>query len=138
MKIKLESSKYDFKTKEEEVKFKLKIKKSLDIDIKEFKFNPGLRLIAKLCLDSLWGKFGQRTNMSQTKYITEVSEFCQLLLDDKLDNLNIQFINDDMVQMTYNFKDQFVDNSKNTNIFVACFTTSHAKLRTLYQKLDCT
>ena len=138
MKIKLESSKYDFKTKEEEVKFKLKIKKSLDIDIKEFKFNPGLRLIAKLCLDSLWGKFGQRTNMSQTKYITEVSEFCQLLLDDKLDNLNIQFINDDMVQMTYNFKDQFVDNSKNTNIFVACFKTSHAKLRMLYQKLDYT
>ena len=105
MKIKLKSS---FKTKEEEVKFKLKIKKSLDIDIEEFKFNPGLRSITKLCLNNLWGKFGQRTNMSQTKYVTEVSDFYELLLDDKLDNLNIQFINDDMVQMTYNFKDQFV------------------------------
>ena len=98
MKIKLESSKYDFRTKEEEEKFKLKIKNSLDIDIEEFKFNPGLRSIAKLCLNSLWGKFGQRTNMSQTKYVTEVSEFYELLLDDKLDNLNIQFINDDMVK----------------------------------------
>ena len=40
-----------------------------------------------------------------------------------------------MVQMTYNFKDQFVDNSKNTNVYIACFTTSHARLM-LYNKLD--
>ena len=73
MKIKLESSKYTFETKDEEERIKLKIKKSLNIDIKEFKFNPGLRSIAKLCLNSLWGRFGQRTYMSQTKYVTEVS-----------------------------------------------------------------
>ena len=135
MKIKLESSKYDFKTKEEETNFKLKIKESLDIDIEKFEFNAGLRSISKLCLNSLWGKFGQRSNMSQTKYVTEVSEFYEILLYDKLDNTNFQFINDDMVQMTYNFKDQFVDNSKNTNIYIACFTTSHARLM-LYNKLD--
>ena len=40
-----------------------------------------------------------------------------------------------MVQMTYNFKDQFVNNSKHTNIYIACFTTSHARLM-LYDKLD--
>ena len=135
MKIKLESSKYDFKTKEDEDSFKAKIKDSLDINVEKFEFNAGLRSIAKLCLNSLWGKFGQRNNMSQTKYITDASEFYEILLDDKLDNKNFQFINDDMVQMTYNFKDQFVDNSNNTNIFIACFTTSHARLM-LYDKLD--
>ena len=135
MKIKLESNKYDFKTKEEESNFKLKIKKSFDIDIEKFEFNAGLRSISKLCLNSLWGKFGQRSNMSQTKYVTEVSKFYEILLDDKLDNKSFQFINDDMVQMTYNFKDQFVNNSKNTNVHIACFTTSHARLM-LYNKLD--
>ena len=135
MKIKLESSKYDFKTKKEESNFKLKINKSLDIDIEKFEFNAGLRSISKLCLNSLWGKFGQRSNMSQTKYVTEVSEFYEILLNDKLDKINFQFINDDMVQMTYNFKDQFVDNSKNTNVYIACFTTSHARLM-LHDKLD--
>ena len=135
MKIKLESSKYDFKTKEEESNFKARIKDSLDIDIEKFEFNAGLRSISKLCLNSLWGKFGQKFNMSQTKYVTEVSEFYEILLNDKLDNINFQFINDDMVQMTYNFKDQFVDNSKNTNVYIACFTTSHARLM-LYNKLD--
>ena len=135
MKIKLESSKYDFKTKEEETIFKAKIKDSLDINVEKFEYNAGLRSIAKLCLNSLWGKFGQRNNMSQTKYVTDVSEFYEILLDDKLDNKNFQFINDDMVQMTYNFKDQFVDNSNNTNIYIASFTTSHARLM-LYDKLD--
>ena len=118
MKIKLQSGKYDFKTDKEKKEFKDKIKKSLHIDIEKFKYNPGLRFIAKLCLNSLWGKFSQRTNMSQTEYVTEVSEFYEIILDDKLDNLNVQFINDEMVQMTYNFKDQFVDNSKNTNIYI--------------------
>ena len=135
MKIKLESSKYDFKTKEEKTNFKLKIKKSLDTDVEKFEFNAGLKSISKLCLNSLWGKFGQRSNMSQMKYVTEVSEFYKILHDDKLDNKNFQLINDDMVQMTYNFKDQFVDNSKNTNIYITCFTTSHARLM-LYNKLD--
>ena len=110
MKIKLESSKYDFKTKEEETNFKLKIKKNSDIDAEKFEFNAGLRSTSKLCLNNLWGKFGQRTNMSQTKYVTEVANFYEILLNDRLDNLNFQFINDEMVQMTYNFKDQFVDN----------------------------
>ena len=135
MKIKLEASKYDFKTKEDEASFKAKIKDSLDINVEKFEFNAGLRSIAKLCLNSLWGKFGQRNNMSQTKYVTEVSEFYEILLDDKLNDINFQFINDNMVQMTYNFKDQFVDNHNSTNVFIACFTTSHARLM-LYNKLD--
>ena len=50
IKIKLESSKYDFKTKEGETNFKIKIKKSLNINIQKFKFNAGLRSISKLCL----------------------------------------------------------------------------------------
>ena len=135
MKIKLESSCYSFSTKEEETSFKAKIKDSLDISIEKFEYNAGLRSIAKLCLNSLWGKFGQRSNMSQTKYITDASEFYEILLDDKLSNKDFNFIDENMVQMTYNFKDQFVDNSNNTNIFIACFTTSHARLM-LYDKLN--
>ena len=38
MKTKLESSNYDFKTKEEEVSFKARIKDSLDIDVEKFEF----------------------------------------------------------------------------------------------------
>ena len=94
-----------------------------------------MRAIAKLCLNSLWGKFGQRNNMKQTKYVTQPSEFYKILLDDNIDNLAIMFTNEDMVQMTYDLKDRFVDNSNATNICIAAFTTSHVRMM-LYNVLD--
>ena len=131
MKIKMESSPLavgkdcTYKTEEE---FKRVVRYRLEIDLGEIKHNPGMRQISKLCLNSLWGKFGQRNNMKKTEYVTEVSKFYNILLDDKIDDLNIQFINEEMVQMTYNIKDIFVDNSNSTNIFIASFTTSHARM----------
>ena len=138
MKIKMESSElktgegFTYKNEEE---YKSVVKSKLGIELDEIKPNPGMRQIAKLCLNSLWGKFGQRNNMKQTVYVTEPGEFYKILLDDSIDDLNIQFINDDMVEMTYNLKGQFVDNSKDTNIFIAAFTTSHARMM-LYEVLD--
>ena len=40
-----------------------------------------------------------------------------------------------MAQITFNLKDHFVDQSNNTNIYIAAFTTAHARLM-LYDKLD--
>ena len=134
MKIKMESSKMDFSTESEE-DFKQRQFETLGIKLGEIKYNPGMRAIAKLCLNSLWGKFGQRTNMSQTKYVTEPSEYFKILLDDTLEDVNPVFLTEDMVQMNYTLKDQFVDNHNDTNIFIAAFTTSHARLM-LYEKLE--
>ena len=138
MKIKMESSELKtgpgFKYESEE-QFKKIVLERLGIYLESMKFNPGRRAIAKMCLNSLWGKFGQRNNMKQHKYVTEPKEFYEILLDDNIDNLFIQFLTEDMVQMTYDLKDQFVDNSNDTNIFIAAFTTSHARLK-LYGVLD--
>jgi hypothetical protein len=38
--------------------------------------NPGKRL---------WDKFGQRQNMRETEYVTDVKRFYEILLDDRLD-----------------------------------------------------
>ena len=135
MKLKLESTKYNFKNDKEELMFRNKVKKNLDIDLGKLNENSGLRAIAKMCLNSLWGKFGQRNNMNQCKYVTDINEFYQVVLDDTIDNLNINFINEEMVQLSYTYKDQFINNSYNTNIYIACFTTSSARLM-LYDKLD--
>ena len=64
--------------------FKRVVKERLDIDLGKIEFNPGMRQIAKLCLNSLWGKFGQRLNLTQTKYVTEPQEFYGVLLDSSL------------------------------------------------------
>ena len=58
-------------------------------------YNAGLRSISKLCLNSLWGRFGMKTNMTstQTKYVTELSEFYEILPDKKNDNIHFEFTN---------------------------------------------
>lgn len=136
MKIKLETSpwKNDFKTLDEYIK---EVKERLDITLEKEKIieNPGKRAVAKICLNSLWGKFGQRTNISKTEYVTDIKRFYDILLDDRLDNLNLTFLNEEMVQISYCLKDVFVEHNYNTNIFVAGFTTSNARLR-LYEMLD--
>ena len=64
LKIKLESSK--FTSSEEEYKEKAT---KFGIELHELKENQGLRHIAKICLNSLWGKFGQNPKVKHSEYI---------------------------------------------------------------------
>ncbi|KYN14459.1 hypothetical protein ALC57_13346 [Trachymyrmex cornetzi] len=41
--------------------------------------NPGLRSVAKLCLNSFWGKFGQRTNLPNTEIVKSYQQLMTLL-----------------------------------------------------------
>jgi hypothetical protein len=50
-------------------------KEGILLDYNNIKNNPGLTALAKLMLNSFWGKFGQRSNMPQIKYISEPVEY---------------------------------------------------------------
>jgi hypothetical protein len=134
MKIKLETSPWqdDFESEEE---YRKAIKEILGIELGKIENNPGKRAVAKICLNSLWGKFGQRQNMGATEYVTDVKRFYEILLDGKLDNIRINDINENMLQIDYKLKDCYIENDFNTNIFIAAFTTANARLR-LYEMLD--
>jgi len=43
------------------------------------KYNPGIRSVMKLILNSLWGKFGMQTNKTQVKFIYKLSEWYQMI-----------------------------------------------------------
>ena len=130
MKIKLETSNYD--CSEEEYRSKAR---QLGIELGNIKFNPGLRFIAKTCLVSLWGKFGQVPKHTQNKYIDTEEDFYKTVLNDKIESLSLSFLNDLTVYASYETKNQFVGPSYNTNIYIACFTTAWARLR-LYSMID--
>jgi hypothetical protein len=128
MKIKLQTSPWqdDFESEEE---YRKAVKENLGIELGKIENNP----VAKICLNSLWGKFGQRQNLGATEYVTDVKRFYEILLDEKLDNIND--INENMLQIDYKLKDCYIENDFNTNIFIAAFTTANARLR-LYEMLD--
>jgi DNA polymerase type B, organellar and viral. len=78
MKIKLETSPWesDFKTCHTTVKNCL----GIDLDHENIAPNPGKQAVAKICLNSLCGKFGQRQNMTKPEYVSDAKRY-QILLD---------------------------------------------------------
>lgn len=96
--------------------------------------NPGLRSLAKLMLNSFWRKFGQRTNLSQTSYVSDPSEFFDIMTSDQQKVNNIRFINDESVQIDWVYNDDFVEPSALTNVVIAAYTTAQARLK-LYSYL---
>ena len=52
--------------------------------------NPGLRFIAKRCLNSLWGRFSLRNNLTKTVITSDPAKIANLIYDHKLEILNIR------------------------------------------------
>ncbi len=57
----------------------------IELDPENIETNPGLRNLAKLMLNSLWGKWGQRQNMTQHEFYheLELDKFLRTLTDPK-------------------------------------------------------
>ena len=105
------------------------------LDRSKIEVNPGLRAIAKLCLNSLWGKFGQRLNMPKNEIISDNCKFTKIMFNDEYTGQAWTMIDEHRMEMTYKVKDEFIADDYNTNIAIASYTTSHARLR-LYWALE--
>jgi len=130
LKIKLETSKLSCR----EEKYQQKARQ-FGIELDELRENPGLGFIAKICLNSLWGKFGQNPKVKHSEYIDSERGFDRLILNDKIHQISLSSLNDTMVYANYEIRDEFVKTSYNINIYIACFATSWARLR-LYNMLE--
>ncbi|XP_052814068.1 uncharacterized protein LOC128241135 [Mya arenaria] len=99
--------------------------------------NPGLRALAKLCLNSFWGKFGQRLNMRQTQFFhqSEVDKFFQIFTDPMKQPQNFHIVAEDTLQMEWTYKNDCLPVDNKTNIYLATFKTCWARLK-LYSVLE--
>jgi len=86
------------------------------------------------------GKFGQNSRITRHEYIDNIKKFYEIVLNKNIENLAVAFIkgNDqnELIYVTYEEKDECMKASYNTNIYVACFTTSHARLRLRVVKIE--
>ena len=105
------------------------------LDYHKIEKNPGLRTLAKMMLNSMWGKFGQRLNKTQLQEFDDPKAFHQFLDTSTLDVRHVSVMNDQMVEVLYQYQKEDIPVSPNLNIFVACFTTCWARLR-LYEALE--
>ena len=84
---------------------------------------------------SFWGKFGQRLNLTQTRVISTAEEYFRLLMSDEIEVTNVMLVNEEVVEVHYNVKDEFIEPPGRTNVVIAAFTTSHARLK-LYSIIE--
>ena len=96
------------------------------LDKNKIKENPGWRNVAKLCLNSLWGRFGMRDNQGETIFIDKPADLYKILYDNEIDNstINVTEITEKLLQVNYKLKNKFVQNNNKTNIFIALHTTA--------------
>ena len=89
MKLKTEASGWpsDVTTSEEKEKFIQNFQESegISLDPANISKNPGLRGLAKLCLNSMWGRLGMKENKAKTEYVYTPERFNELLLSGTFD-----------------------------------------------------
>lgn len=98
-------------------------------------YNPGLYNMAKLCLNSLWGKFGQRDNFTNTRDTFDELEFDEIIYNDRYEIESVLFHNNTTRSISYSTKNEFIGLPNRTNIAIAAYTTAYARLR-LYEALE--
>ena len=95
--------------------------------------NPGMYAIAKLCLNSLWGKFGQNSNPTKCLYTSDPKAIIEILMRDKVSSI-CKLKDSEKFEVIYSCVDGEQE-TPNTNVALAAFTTSHARLR-LYDAMS--
>ena len=144
LKIKQESSGWPRPDMTEEEKREYidyyKREQGVELDYKKIAKNPGLRSVAKLALNSFWGKFGQRLNSeyTSTDLLFDTPDgrrrFNKLMTDPKR-VLSFMIFENALMLKTKGSNEKPYQAISNTSIPVAVFTTCWARLH-LYEQLE--
>nr|CAD2197779.1 unnamed protein product [Meloidogyne enterolobii] len=97
--------------------------------------NPGLRMIAKILANSLWGKLAQRVGGTEVKYARTPAEFHQLIDDPTIETLDFDHVSEYMDRCVIRKKEEFSKPPETNCLPVAVFVTSYARLH-LYKYME--
>lgn len=95
-----------------------------------------------MCLYSLWGKFGQRNNLCQTKVIKDQAEFYQMMIDPSKEIRDVTLIkntsgneDEDLTIVSWTLKDECAQDMDFINPVISAYVTAQARLY-LYSFLE--
>ncbi|XP_054287996.1 uncharacterized protein LOC129003726 [Macrosteles quadrilineatus] len=97
--------------------------------------NGGLRSLAKLMLNSFWGKFGQRENQTKATIVRDSKILFQMFSSPEIDINRLQTVNDEVVVVSWEYLDEVGEPLSNVNVCIAAYTTAQARLK-LYDHLE--
>jgi hypothetical protein len=96
--------------------------------------NPGLKQVAKLCLNSFYGKFGFNVmNQDCTKIIRNQKQLWSVI-NSSYKRSNVDVINNAVAVATFHVNDEYTTHQK-SNVYIAAYVTAYARLK-LYEALE--
>ncbi|XP_044591938.1 uncharacterized protein LOC123270042 [Cotesia glomerata] len=139
LKIKQEASGWpshcvDSKSRQEYIET-YEAREGIKLDSEKIEKNPGLRSLAKLFLNSFWGKFGQRENMTKKTIVKDYNELADLAFNPEVQITSLLPVNDETVFVSWQSNSECYTPSDRANVVIAAFTTAQARLK-LYSYLD--
>ena len=88
--------------------------------------NPGLHSIAKLALNSFYGKFGQHSNMSNMAYITRYEKLYDFLTDQTKVIKDFHVLDTGMVVMEYVHSEEFQEADCKANVIITSMCSAYS------------
>ena len=99
------------------------------LDPKLIECNPGLCSIAKIALNSFYGKFGQCSNMSNTAYITHYEKLYDFLTDQTKVIKDFHVLDTGVVVMEYVHSEEFQEADYKTNVIITSMCSAYSCLK---------
>jgi len=96
------------------------------VELEEIDKNPGKKQVAKLMLNSFWGKFGENEHRPQTITIQDEQEWQKIVQEDSIIVTDVRIFNEAVMEVCVLKKEDACESSGKINIFIACFTTTLA------------
>ncbi len=107
----------------------------VQLDPSRIEKNPARRTQCKLFLNTFWGKFAQRDNLSQKVLLEDPEKFFKLVFDQTNVVQAIDLLTDDVACVTYTKQDDYIEPSSLTSAVHASFVTAYGRLK-LYNVLN--
>jgi hypothetical protein len=95
---------------------------------------PAKRSLGKALVTRMWGKLSQSNNKTHTLFIDQAVDYFDLLLSDKESITDINFVNDEMLEVHYTTNDDFKSVHPFSNVVLAAFITAGARTK-LYEHI---
>ena len=105
------------------------------LDPQKMEKNPALRTLAKLILNSFWGKFGEKIIRSKVHLIYDDAELLKFAADPTIEVQSLIPLSDECLELTCKPVDDSEESLPTSSLVHAAFTTCYGRLQ-LYKYLD--
>ncbi|KAF4517302.1 hypothetical protein B566_EDAN008636 [Ephemera danica] len=110
-------------------------KQGILLDQNKIEKNPGLRFVAKILLNSLYGRFAMNVARNNTEVIKDPQALYKLLSNPNLSVKTLKPIGQESIIANYEITTEMLTPDPTTNVAIAAFITAGARLE-LYKCLE--